>query len=307
MRKPRALKPGDTLAVVAPASPASWEQYQAGLDLLSKRGYNVLLGECLVPGEKGRWHDSARAEELQRAWFNPEVKAILCARGGYGCARLFSYLNIEEMAKHPKLFVGFSDITTLHLAFNRLGLVTLYAPMLLTFNKPREPWVVQMWWDAMEGNLLQIPPEAPKPITITPGLAEGETVGGCLCLICDSLGTPYAIDSTGKILLIEDVDESPHRVDAMLTHLRNAGVLQKSAGIVIGEMTRTDELRDPESLMPPWREIVYERVHDLGIPAVMDFPFGHCEQMASLFLGVRAKLDATSGVLSFLEKGVENE
>ncbi|MCL6623096.1 MAG: LD-carboxypeptidase [Fimbriimonadales bacterium] len=307
MIKPRALKPGDTIAVVAPASPAAQEQYQAGLDLLRKRGYNVLVGECLVPRENQRWHDSARAEELQRAWFDPNVKAVLCARGGYGCARLFPYLNLEEMAKQPKLFVGFSDITILHLAFNRLGLVTLYAPMPITFSKPREPWVLQMWWDVLEGRSPQIPPEAPKPITITPGFAEGETVGGCLCLICDSLATPYAIDSRGKILLIEDVDEPPHRVDAMLTHLRHAGVLQQSAGIVIGEMTRTDEIRDPESLMPPWKEIVFERIHDLGIPAVMGFPFGHCEQMCSLFLGVRAQLDADTGSLQFLEEGVKTE
>ncbi|MEM2125892.1 MAG: LD-carboxypeptidase [Candidatus Methanosuratincola sp.] len=299
------MQPGDTVAVVAPASPAQWEKYQEGINLLKKRDYKILLGECLTPRGSERWQDSARAEELQRAWFDPEVKAIICARGGYGCARLFPYLDLTKMAKNPKLFVGFSDITTLHLAFNRLGMVTLYAPMPITFSKPREPWVVQMWFSAMEGKNLQIPPEAPKPETITPGIAEGETAGGCLCLICDSLATPYALDSTGKILFIEDVDEEPHRVDAMLTHLRNAGILQNSAGIVIGEMTRTDELREPDSLMPPWKEIVYERIHDLGVPAVMGFPFGHCEQMCSLFLGIRARLDASSGSLYFLEEGVE--
>jgi muramoyltetrapeptide carboxypeptidase len=150
-----------------------------------------------------------------------------------------------------------------------------------------------------------IPPEAPKGQTLTGGQAEGVVVGGCLCLICDSIGTPNAIDADGRILIIEDVDEAPHRVDAMLTHLLNANVIQKATGIVIGEMTCTDEKADEGIGGKPWLEIVTERLASLQIPTILNFPFGHNKNMLSLPLGVRAKLDADAGSLNYVETHCE--
>jgi muramoyltetrapeptide carboxypeptidase len=146
-----------------------------------------------------------------------------------------------------------------------------------------------------------VPEGAWKGEGVVPGAAEGIVVGGCLCLLGDTLGTPEPLDCEGKILIIEDVDEQPHRVDAMLTHLRNCGVIQMAAGIVFGEMTRTDDKVDTKIGGWPWRKIVEDRVADLGIPTMVNYPFGHMKQMLSLPLGIRARLDADAGTLTYVE------
>jgi muramoyltetrapeptide carboxypeptidase len=244
--------------------------------------------------------DEERAHDLMAAFSDPETQAVYCSRGGYGCARLMPYLDLDAMAASGKMFIGFSDITTLHLALNRRGLVTFHAPMALSFSIERAQWVHESFLNMITGDPSR-PPSAPKGQTLVPGLAEGEVTGGCLCLLTDSLGTPDALDTEGKIVLIEDVDEAPHRIDAMLTHLLNAGQLQKAAGLVFGEMTRTDEKVDAGIGGPPWVEIVKDRILPLGIPAIVNYPFGHMSNMLSLALGIRARMDSQAGTLEYLE------
>src|SRR5688572_8825778 len=186
--------------------------------------------------------DADRASDLQLAFDDPEVDAVMCTRGGYGCARIMPLLDLDRMAASGKLFLGFSDVTTLHLALNCRGLPTVHAPMALTLSTEREQWVYESLRQAMRGG-DPIPSEAPRGATVVPGEAEGVVTGGCLCLLTDSIGTPDRLDCAGKILIIEDVDENPHRIDAMLTHLLLSNTIQGAAGIVIGEMTRTDEKR----------------------------------------------------------------
>jgi len=245
--------------------------------------------------------DAHRAADLMDAWFNPDVAAVYCSRGGYGCARLLPYLDLDRMAVEPKMLIGFSDVTTLHLALNRRGLATIHGPMGITLSVDRPDWVVENLFATIEGARWFFPDGAPRPTTVVPGVAEGTLLGGCLILVCDALGTPEAPGWCGALLLLEDVDEPPHRVDAMLTHLRNAGVLKRVNGIIVGEMTRSDERMDKGIGGPPWRQIVRERLSDLGVPVVMDFPFGHVPAMATLPLGVRARLDAEAGTLTALE------
>ncbi len=244
--------------------------------------------------------DLQRAEDLQAAFDDPAVDVIFCARGGYGCARLMPYLDLDRMASSGKLFIGFSDITTLHLALNRRGLPTAYAPMALTFAFEREPWVIESFMSLFQGT-DPIPAAAPRGEPVTGGVAEGTVTGGCLCLLTDSIGTKDGLDCDGKIVLIEDVDEHPHRVDAMLTHLLLSNTIQSAAGVVVGEMTRTDEKIDEGIGGKPWRDIVRERLAGLKMPVIIDFPFGHCKNMLSLPLGIRAKLDADAGTLTYLE------
>lgn len=301
MPKPRALTPGDLIRIVSPASPVAPEKMQAGVDFLVQEGYRVDFGAHALESDTYlAGDDAARAADLTQAFHDPEVSAVLCSRGGYGCARLFPHLDLDALAATGKMFIGFSDITTLHLALNRRGLPTVHGPMPLTLSTPRSAWVYESLRRVLKGD-MRIPVEAPIAETVVPGMGEGEVVGGCLCLLCDSIGTPNALDTEGRILLIEDVDEAPHRVDAMLTHLLNAGIIQKAAGIAIGEMTRTDERTDVGIGGRSWRDIVRDRLAGLGIPMVFDLPFGHMKDMLSLPLGIRACLDATAGTLEYVE------
>jgi muramoyltetrapeptide carboxypeptidase len=299
--KPRALRPGDTIAFVSPASPLEAERLTFMSDLLSEEGYRVrVMPSALAREDYLAGSDEARARDLQDAFADPEVAAVLCCRGGYGCARLFPFLDLDAIAQAGKLFLGFSDITTLHVALNRRGLPTVHSPMAITLSYPREPWVIESFRRVLR-NDLAIPDEAPAATTVIGGIAEGTVVGGCLCLLTDTLGTPEPLDAEGSILLIEDVDEHPHRIDAMLTHLLNAGLAQRAAGFLIGEMTRTDERADEGIGARPWREIVKERLGPLGKPMVIDYPLGHAMNMVSLPLGIRARLDADAGRLEYLE------
>jgi muramoyltetrapeptide carboxypeptidase len=301
LNKPKALKPGDTLRLVSPASPITPEKIQVFAKLLEDQGYGIELANHVFDVDDYlAGSDKQRAQDLQDAFDDDRVDAVFCTRGGYGCARLIPYLDLDRMARSGKMFLGFSDITTLHLALNRRGLPTVHAPMALTLSVEREPWVVESFLHCLKGE-NPIPGTASKGTTLTPGRAEGVVTGGCLCLLTDSIGTPDPLNCEGKIVLIEDVDENPHRIDAMLTHLRLSNTIQKAAGIVIGEMTRSDEKIDEGIGGKPWRDIVRDRLGDLNVPTIIDYPFGHCKNMLTLPLGIRARLDADAGTLTYTE------
>ncbi len=299
--KPRALKQGDLVEIVTPASPIDVSKVDFVTKLLLSEGYRVRLAEHALDRD---WYlagsDDQRARDLQGAFADPDVSAVLCSRGGYGCARIMPLLDLDAIANSGKMFLGFSDITTLHLALNRRGMPTVYAPMALTLSRQREHWVIQSFLRVLVGDTM-IPTDAPVADTIVGGTAEGPVTGGCLCLLADSIGTPDALETEGKILIIEDVDEMPHRVDAMLTHLLNSGTLSGIAGIVVGEMTRTDEKMDTDIGFRRWQEIVIDRLEPLGVPFVLNYPFGHAPNMLSLPLGIKAVLNADEGTLTYTE------
>jgi muramoyltetrapeptide carboxypeptidase len=286
---------------VTPASPLSADKLAFAQNLLENAGYRVRIAPHALEADgylSGT--DEQRAADLQEAFDDPETSAVVCTRGGYGCARLLQYLDLDRIARSGKMLCGFSDVTALHVALNRRGMPTVHSPMALTLHYPRETWVHDSFLRALTGD-LKVPEEAPQPTEIVGGVAEGQTVGGCLCLLTDSIGTPEALDARDKILVIEDVDEMPHRIDAMLTHLLNSGVAQQAAGFLVGEMTRTDEHVDEAIGGRPWRRIVEERLAPLRKPLVVDFPFGHVKNMLTLGLGIRARLDAGAGTLDYLE------
>lgn len=287
--------------MVSPASPINPDQIEDGIKFLESAGYRVTLGDHVFD----RLHylagrDEDRAADIMAAIRDDSVDGIVFSRGGYGCARLMPFLDIDQMVQAKKPICGFSDITTLHLALNRRGLVSLHTPMLITWSLEREPWVYESFQRILRGE-NPIIAYTPRAETLTSGNAEGVLTGGCLCLLTDSFGTNYELDCKDKIVILEDVDEPAHRVDAMLTNLINNGQLSSAAGIVVGEMTNTDESADPKIGNWSWREIVADRIAPLGIPAVVNFPLGHMRNMLSLPLGVRARLNADSGSLELLE------
>lgn len=301
MIKPRPLAPGDTIAVVSPSSPIDRERLDKGLAVIHSWGYqtklfpHVLDEDAFLAGT-----DMDRAADLTAAFHDPACAAVLCSRGGYGAARLHPYLDYEALAKTGRMFMGFSDITTFHLALNQCGLVTFHTPMALTLAYDREPWVHDSMRNLLAGDAN--PPAAAKVgETVTSGQAEGITTGGCVILVTDSIGTAYPIDAAGKILFLEDVGEKPHRVDAMFTQLLNCGILQSAAGIVVGEMTGTDDEVDATMKSRAWRDIVTERLHQANVPSILNYPFGHMKTMLSIPFGIRARLDADAGTVTYLE------
>jgi muramoyltetrapeptide carboxypeptidase len=301
MRRPRPVPAGGHIRIVSPASPIDEPRLGRMNAMLEERGYQVSLGKHAMDADFYlAGSDKDRADDLVDAFFDSGVDAILCSRGGYGSARLIPHLPLDDLAATRKMLLGYSDITTLHLALNRRGLATVYAPMSVSFHYDRFDYVYESFFAALRGSNT-IPFEAPPGKCLVGGTAEGELTGGCLCLLADSLGTPDSLDATGKILLIEDVDENPHRVDAMLTHLALSGVLKDAAGLVIGEMTNTDDRCDPLIGPRPWRDIIQDRLGGLGIPTITDFPCGHMKNMLTLPLGLRVRLDADGGTLEYLE------
>lgn len=267
--------------------------------MLESAGYRVTWGRHAFDGlDYLAGRDEDRAADLMRAFLDPDVRAVYCSRGGYGCARLLPHLDLDALAATGKMFLGFSDITTIHLALQRRGLASFHAPMMLSFSRERKPWVADSFLGALRGD-FSTPAQAPRGKTLVPGRAQGEITGGCLCLIADSLATPDTIDMSDRIVLIEDVDENPHRIDAMLTHLLNTGQAHRAAGFVVGEMTGTDEREDASIGGKPWRDIVRERLEPLGKPTIIEYPFGHCTNMLTLPLGLRATLDADQGTLTY--------
>ncbi|MCX5040428.1 S66 peptidase family protein [Streptomyces coelicoflavus] len=295
--RPARLAPGARVAVVAPSGPVPEERLQAGLDVL--RGWD--LDPVVAPHVLDRHGtfgylagtDADRAADLQAAWCDPSVDAVLCARGGYGTQRMVDLLDWEAMrAAGPKVFVGFSDITVLHEAFaTRLGLVTLHGPMAAGIDFVKNTRAQEH----LRATLFA--PETVRVIAssgtpLVPGRARGVTLGGCLALLAAELGTPHARPSArGGLLCLEDVGEETYRVDRYLTQLLRAGWLGGVAGVLLGSWKACDPY---ERLRP----LLADRLGGLGVPVVEDFGFGHCEGALTVPFGIPAELDADAGTLA---------
>jgi muramoyltetrapeptide carboxypeptidase len=295
--RPARLAPGARVAVVAPSGPVPEERLQAGLDVL--RGWD--LEPVVAPHVLGRHDtfgylagaDADRAADLQHAWCDPGVDAVLCARGGYGAQRMADLLDWAAMrAAGPKVFVGFSDITALHEAFaTRLGLVTLHGPMAAGADFIKNARAQ----DHLRATLFA--PETVRTITsggtaLVPGQARGVTLGGCLALLAADLGTPHARRSAaGGLLCLEDVGEEAYRLDRYLTQLLRAGWLDGVRGVLLGSW---EDCGRPEEV----RALLADRLGGLGVPVAQDFGFGHCAGALTMPFGVAAELDAESGTLT---------
>ncbi|MCI0526833.1 MAG: LD-carboxypeptidase, partial [Nitrospira sp.] len=246
--------------------------------------------------------DQRRGEEVSRMFADPDVQGIFCARGGYGSARTLRYVDEEMIEKNPKVFLGYSDITSFLLyGYTRCSLVTFHGPMVtIDLYKPMT--------HRTRVSLLNVLTQ-PRPLQdrvdlkiLKGGFAEGILLGGCLSILIHSLGTCYEPDFRGKILFLEDVDEPPYRIDRMLTHLKNAGKLQRAAAIVFGEMIRCHPSPENGYLL---EEVISEVLQDLNVPILLGFPSGHTsEDSLTLPMGVKARVDGDQGQLIILEAGV---
>lgn len=299
LARPPRLVPGDRVAVVSPSGPVVRERLETGCAVLRSWGLEVEVAPHVLDRDERLGYlagsDADRAADLERAWLDPGVAAVLCARGGYGASRMVDLLDWAAMrGGPPKIFAGYSDLTVLHEAFaTRLGVVTLHAPMVanrvLTEDPPTAAGLREVLFAPERARVLT----SPRAQTLVPGRARGVTLGGCLSLLTDGLGTPTSRPNTaGGILLLEDVAEECYRLDRMLTHLRRAGWLAGVAGIALGSWHGC--LPDQAAL----RTLMLDRLGDLGVPVVWELGFGHGPRSLTVPLGVPATLDADAATLT---------
>jgi muramoyltetrapeptide carboxypeptidase len=302
--RPPALQKGDTVGIVAPAGPVNRQQFEAGALALQELGLvpvfsqGIFERELYFAGGVRR-----RVDELHEMFRLPEVKAIICARGGYGSNHLLPHLNLGLIAKNPKIFCGYSDLTTLLTHFHdTLGFVGFHGPMLAKdFARPEGVHLKsfscassgQPQWSISNS-------DSPAMEVICEGEAQGKLYGGCLSLLVASLGTPYEIQTEDTILFLEDLGEWPYRIDRMLMHLKYAGKLEKVRGIVFGEML---ECSPPADSGYTLEQVITSVLGDLKIPIAFGLRSGHVSaENITLPIGVRARLTvADSASLEILE------
>jgi muramoyltetrapeptide carboxypeptidase len=301
---PRALVPGDTIRIVAPASTTEdHDAFQRGVVTLEQMGFKVQYDERIF--ENLRYlagEDGARAEELMRAFEDPETKAILALRGGYGCSRLIPLLDERRIRSRCKVFMGFSDLTTLHLFFRRrFGWVTVHGPTAASAALSGMPpemkqHLLSLWTDPDYRPVFSFP----QLESWAQGTAEGRLVGGCLSLLAASVGTSFEPKTDGKILFLEDVEEPPYRIDRMLQQLKLAGKLDKVAGILLGTFHECGPSRGDYSAEDTLKELLT----GMGIPILADLPAGHGPENWPFALGARVRFDANLRRIEFLEGAV---
>jgi muramoyltetrapeptide carboxypeptidase len=291
--KPPALRPGDKVGIIAPASSFNHQGFAAGCERLRQMGHEPVFAadifdrDIYFAGPTER-----RLQELETMLQRSDIAALICARGGYGSNHLLERLNFELFARHPKIIVGCSDITTLLTAItDRTGLVTFHGPMVAKDIASVDGMELTSWNHALLGaEAWEIP--AHNTQVLRPGQAEGRLYGGCLSLIAASLGTDFEAQTDGAILFLEDIAEKPYRIDRMLMQLRLAGKLDHVRAIVFGEMTDCVPPGSPDYTL---QEVILRVLHDFQGPIVYGLSSGHVkDHNITLPLGVHAELIAES-------------
>ena len=293
------LRTGDRVAVVAPAGPVVPERLDRGLDVLRSWGLSVTVGEH-VRGTHERFgylasDDAARADDLMRAWCDPEVQAVFCARGGYGVQRMVDLLDWESIAASgPKVLVGFSDVTALHQAFAaRLGLSTIHGPVVTSLGSGDDEsraHLHALLFDPAPG--VSLTPSAVD--TVVGGRAEGVLVGGNIAMLASEVGTRNSLRAASSIAVLEEIGEEMYRLDRMFTQLLRTGWFDDVLGIVLGTFT---DCGLPESV----RALAEDRLAPLGVPLLWGAPIGHDDRNLAFPYGVPAVLDADAGTLVLRE------
>ncbi|MFN0124016.1 MAG: LD-carboxypeptidase [Blastocatellia bacterium] len=298
--RPRALRPGDTIAIVAPASNLKADYLERGAAELTGLGYRVIYEpEILAKARYTAGTDERRAAELMRAFTNPQVRAVWAARGGYGSMRLLRLLDENSLRRAPKIFIGYSDITALHLyMYRQFGWVTFHGPMAAK-DLAEGPGHYDQTTLLAALSSARPPGEIDAPGTEmlhrSGGNVSGRLLGGCLSLLVNMTGTPWELDTRDAILFMEDTGVRPYALDRMLQHLRLAGKFDGVRGIVFGEMTDCVQHVNQGYTI---QEALAEMTADLGIPVMFGLRSGHSPLgNITLPLGVRATLDSARGVL----------
>jgi muramoyltetrapeptide carboxypeptidase len=301
--KPPPLRRGDTIGIVAPASNIQRDALDAGVARLRELGYAIELGDSILEQDLYfAGSADARARDLMRMFERDDVRAILCARGGYGANYLLPLLDLDVLRRHPKILIGYSDITSLLTWItDETGLVTFHGPMATKDFAHHDGVDLESWFAVMEGNRGF---ERGGVKTLVSGTDEGTLYGGCLSILVASVGTPYEIETGDTILFLEDIAAKPYQIDRMLMQLKYAGKFEGVRGIVFGEML---DCVQPGGQDYSLEKVILRVVGDLGVPVGFGLPSGHVRLgNVTLPFGVRARLRAgeNSATLTLLESAV---
>lgn len=308
MQRGQRLKVGDTIGVVAPAGNASEDAILRGVRTLESLGYRVRLCKNAFRNWYGyAGDDMSRAKEINMFFQDPQVDAILCMRGGYGSIRLLEAIDFAMIRTHPKIFVGYSDITLLHLALNhRADLITFHGPMLTSniaddFDTTTQMSLLKAIADGYCPYPIDNPTSSPFSVMIS-GIAEGTICGGNLITLLSTLGTPYEPDFTDKILFLEEIGEPAYRVDRALTQLLLTGKLEGIRGFILGDFKDCEPSSTDAMTL---EEVFHDRLSGLNVPIISNLRSGHCRPMVTLPLGAKARIGDPDAPLQLLEAVVD--
>ena len=296
MIHPKFLKKGDTIAIISTARKVSLSELKPALEIIKKWELKVIIGKSIEAEEdQFAGNDELRANDFQEMLNNPKVKAIWCARGGYGTVRIIDQLDFTEFKKHPKWTIGYSDVTVLHSHIHNLGIATLHAQMPVAIETKSEESVNSIYKTLFgkEYSII-IPSEKNNRI----GTALGQLVGGNLSILYSLCGSPSAINTDGKILFIEDLDEYLYHIDRMLQNLKRNGLFENLKGLIVGAMTEMKDNNIPFGKTP--HEMILEICKDYNFPIAFNFPAGHLEDNRALVLGKEVVLEVGKNEVTLL-------
>ena len=311
-RRPKQLKPGSTIGLITPASGVDdTSALKKVEDMIKYFGWRAKWGKNV--GKQSPYYDTInkRLDDLHAMFRDPEVDAVFTVAGGYGSSQLLDSIDYDLIRKNPKVFLGYSDITALHLAINKMcNLVTFHGPVALSISTP---YTARHFLKALSNvepiGLVTNPPDGEnksgpnhKLRAIRAGSASGRLVGGNLALVSSLIGARYEIDTRGAILFLEEIDERTYQIDRMLTQLRRAGKFDQAAGIIIGEFVDCDPL--DHNWFRSLDEVLDNNLGGLKIPVLYGLTIGHTNDQLTLPLGVMATLDADAGALEITENCV---
>lgn len=303
MIRPKPLKKGDKIGLIGASSPTKIERIEPSIKAMEDLGLKVVLGES-CRGYHGflSGSDELRANDINKMFKDKSIKGIFTIRGGYGAARILDMLDYEMIQNNPKVFAGYSDVTALHNVFNeKCKLITFHTPMASTeFYKGVDDYTMDyfkknIFSDEPLGILKN--PEGQKIKTLVSGKAKGKLVGGNLSLIASSMGTPYELDTKGKILFLEDVDEYPYKIDRMLLQLKQGGKFRDAEGIILGAWTRCEAKEGDNSLS--LMDVFEELIKTENKPTIYNLACGHCMTTMSLPLGAKVKINGDKNQVKF--------
>lgn len=304
------LKPGDKVGLITPGSYIPDAGYEKAINNLTQLELQVVPGKYVR--EKSGFTagtDQQRLDDIHSFFRDPSIKAIWCARGGYGCSRLLPFIDYDLIRNNPKIIIGYSDITALLQAiYLRTGLVGFHGPVAgsvwtpyslqhikgLLFDNFTSPYEVQLANEEITSEREHF-----RPYSIQPGIAKGRLMGGNVTLLAALAGTPFAFDATDKLLFMEDIDERPYSIDRMFTQLRQSANLDKAKGLVLGVFEGCNPKKDEESFS--LKETIFDRLGNLNIPSIYGLSFGHVPNNFTLPIGIMAELDTERKTLTYLE------